>query len=67
MADQKLLSAQQIAEHKTPNDCWIVVDKQVWDMTDFVDEHPGGPTSMSLVVLTFHYFKLINRNTEQSS
>lgn len=49
MTDQKLLSAQQIAQHKTPNDCWIVVDKQVWDMSDFVDEHPGGPNSMSLL------------------
>ncbi|OOQ82121.1 Cytochrome b2, mitochondrial [Penicillium brasilianum] len=42
MAGQKLLSTQQISEHKTPDDCWIVVDNQVWDVTDFLDEHPGG-------------------------
>lgn len=47
MAEQKLLSAQQISEHKTPEDCWIVVDKKVWDVTDFLDEHPGGSTSTS--------------------
>lgn len=46
MAEQKLLSAQQISEHKTPEDCWIVVDNQVWDVTDFLDEHPGGSASM---------------------
>ncbi|KAJ5608234.1 hypothetical protein N7537_004853 [Penicillium hordei] len=42
MTNQKLLSAQQISEHKTPEDCWVVVDKQVWDVTDFLEEHPGG-------------------------
>jgi L-lactate dehydrogenase (cytochrome) len=44
MADERLLSAQDIAEHKTPDDCWIVVENQVWDVTDFLEEHPGGST-----------------------
>lgn len=52
MADPKLLSVQQISEHKTPDDCWIVVDKQVWDVTDFLDEHPGGSSSMSTVLVS---------------
>ncbi|KAI4280422.1 MAG: hypothetical protein L6R38_004467 [Xanthoria sp. 2 TBL-2021] len=42
MAEPKLLSTQQIAEHNTAKDLWIVVDGQVWDMTDFAPEHPGG-------------------------
>jgi L-lactate dehydrogenase (cytochrome) len=46
MDNAKLLSAQQIAAHKTPTDCWIVVDGQVWDVTEFVPEHPGGAASM---------------------
>ncbi|OJK02495.1 hypothetical protein ASPACDRAFT_51036 [Aspergillus aculeatus ATCC 16872] len=44
MAVKKLLSTEQISKHNSPNDCWIVVDNQVWDMTDFLEEHPGGPT-----------------------
>lgn len=32
MAEPKLLSAQQIAEHNTAKDLWIVVDGQVWDV-----------------------------------
>lgn len=44
MTDQKV-SVQQIVGHNTPEDCWIVVDKQVWDVTDFLEEHPGGSTS----------------------
>jgi len=42
---EKLLSVEQIAGHNTLEDCWIVVDKQVWDVTDFLEEHPGGSTS----------------------
>lgn len=45
MAKEKQLSAQQISQHKTPDDCWIVVDNQVWDVTDFLEEHPGGSSS----------------------
>ncbi|KAJ5094701.1 hypothetical protein N7456_010562 [Penicillium angulare] len=43
MATGKLLSAKEISGHRSPEDCWIVVNDQVWDMTDFLDEHPGGP------------------------
>lgn len=35
-------SYQQIAEHNSPEDVWIVVDGKVYDVTKFVDEHPGG-------------------------
>ncbi|KAL2809987.1 FMN-dependent dehydrogenase-domain-containing protein [Aspergillus granulosus] len=43
MAEDKLLSTHEISSHKTPDDCWIVVDNQVWDVTNFVEKHPGGP------------------------
>ncbi|KAF7166458.1 hypothetical protein CNMCM5623_000113 [Aspergillus felis] len=42
MAGEKLLSTKEVSKHKTPDDCWIVVDNKVWDVTDFVEEHPGG-------------------------
>ncbi|WEW55506.1 cytochrome b2 [Emydomyces testavorans] len=38
----RLISSREIAAHSTPSDCWIVVDNQIWDVTDFVSEHPGG-------------------------
>ena len=44
MTVPKIVSAQQVAAHNSPADCWIVVEKQVWDVTDFLDEHPGGST-----------------------
>ncbi|KAI4095200.1 MAG: hypothetical protein LQ344_001712 [Seirophora lacunosa] len=40
MAEPKLLSTEEIARHNTAKDLWIVVDGQVWDMTEFAPAHP---------------------------
>lgn len=45
MTDNKLVSAKLVAEHNTPEQCWIVVDNQVWDVSDFLEDHPGGSSS----------------------
>lgn len=44
-ADKKLLPSRQVAVHNNPTDCWIVVDNKVWDVSQFLPEHPGGPGS----------------------
>lgn len=49
MGEVKLISAKQISGHNTPSDCWIVVDGQVWDVTDFLEDHPGGAASKQIV------------------
>jgi cytochrome b involved in lipid metabolism len=41
-ADQSY-SMAQVAEHNTPNDCWSAVNGGVYDLTTWVDRHPGGP------------------------
>ncbi len=45
MTQSKLLSVEEISRHNKDTDCWIVVDGQVWDITGFAPEHPGGPGS----------------------
>ena len=30
------------AEHNKANDCWIVIDNRVYDMSAFLADHPGG-------------------------
>jgi hypothetical protein len=47
------LSAQQVATHNTFQDCWIVIEDQVWDVTHFVRQHPGGAGGE---FISFHKF-----------
>ncbi|KAK3624699.1 hypothetical protein LTR56_020850 [Elasticomyces elasticus] len=38
----RLISTAEIAKHNKPDDCWIVVEDEVWDVAEFQAEHPGG-------------------------
>merc|ERR1719335_559104 len=32
----------EVAKHNSKEDCWVVLHGHVWDLTPFIDEHPGG-------------------------
>lgn len=37
------LTTKQVAEHNTvENGLYVIIDKDVYELKDFVDEHPGG-------------------------
>ncbi|KAJ0037654.1 hypothetical protein Pint_23479 [Pistacia integerrima] len=38
----KLYTMQEASQHNTQDDCWIVVDNKVYDVTSYLEEHPGG-------------------------
>ena len=40
----KTFSQSDVAAHKKPDDLWIIVDEDVYDMTKFQSEHPGKLT-----------------------
>lgn len=42
MSEERLISAAEVAKHNTRESCWVVLYGNVWDVTDFLDEHPGG-------------------------
>lgn len=42
----KRFSAADVASHKTPKDLYIIIDEDVYDLTNFQEEHPGGKKSM---------------------
>lgn len=35
-------SSMQVAEHASQGDAWIIVKDKVYDVTPYVEEHPGG-------------------------
>merc|ERR1719301_262995 len=39
----------EVAKHNTEQDCWVVVNDQVLDVTSFLKDHPGG----ELAIVTF--------------
>lgn len=36
------ITVSEVARHNNRDDCWVVIDGQVYDATKFVKEHPGG-------------------------
>jgi len=38
----KTFTREEVARHNKPNDCWIIVDSVVYDVTSFAGMHPGG-------------------------
>ena len=36
------VTMNEVATHNTPQDCWSVVDGKVYDLTQWIDKHPGG-------------------------
>lgn len=41
----KTFSTTDVAKHNKATDLYIVVDEDVYDLTTFQDEHPGGKKS----------------------
>lgn len=41
------VSVAEISKHAKTDDCWIVVNGKVYDLTTFAPNHPGGPDSVS--------------------
>lgn len=40
------LTRAEVAKHNTKTDCWVIIGKQVLDVTNFLDDHPGGGKSI---------------------
>ena len=54
-------SLQEVANHNTKDDCWLVINDEVYDVTEFMDEHPGGASMLKMVAgkdATLHFEEL---------
>jgi L-lactate dehydrogenase (cytochrome) len=38
----RLISAQEVSKHNKREDCWVIIHGKVYDLTNFLPEHPGG-------------------------
>lgn len=43
MTSPRHFTPAEIARHSTPADLWIIIDGDVYDLSSFTAEHPGGP------------------------
>merc|ERR1712051_1002205 len=41
------LTLEEVAKHNSKADCWVVVNGQVLNVTNFLSEHPGGELAIS--------------------
>lgn len=42
MSPEKTFTREEVAKHNTEDSVWFIVDSKVYDVTDFLDAHPGG-------------------------
>ncbi|KAK9075250.1 hypothetical protein SSX86_003571 [Deinandra increscens subsp. villosa] len=40
--NQKTFVFDDVCKHNKPDDCWLLISGKVYDVTQFVDNHPGG-------------------------
>ncbi|TRM65726.1 hypothetical protein BD626DRAFT_485661 [Schizophyllum amplum] len=68
------LTLQQVAEHSSAGSCWVIIQNKVYDVTDFLQEHPGGPDIIlkyagrdaTLVYEPIHPRDALDKNLPQS-
>eukprot|EP00040_Diaphanoeca_grandis_P007988 m.43292 g.43292 ORF g.43292 m.43292 type:complete len:135 (-) comp19340_c0_seq2:263-667(-) len=41
----RIISPTEIGQHNTESSCWITINNGVYDVTDFLQYHPGGKGS----------------------
>jgi hypothetical protein len=46
------LTRETVASHNKPDDLWCIIDHKVYDLSDFVDAHPGGAVVLEQVAGT---------------
>lgn len=41
---ERLIPASELSRHNSQEDCWMAINGQVYDVTDYLPEHPSRPS-----------------------
>jgi cytochrome b involved in lipid metabolism len=41
-AEKKVYSLEEVSGHNHARDCWLIIGGKVYDVTKFLEDHPGG-------------------------
>ncbi|CAK9141458.1 unnamed protein product [Ilex paraguariensis] len=41
-SDNKFFNLSEVSVHNNAKDCWVIIDAKVYDVTNFLADHPGG-------------------------
>ncbi|MFA6436120.1 MAG: cytochrome b5-like heme/steroid binding domain-containing protein [Candidatus Gracilibacteria bacterium] len=37
----------EVTQHNTANDCYLIIDTKVYDVSNYINKHPGGKSSIT--------------------
>jgi salicylate hydroxylase len=43
LTGDRQITRQEVAQHASFEDCWIIIRGKVYDFSQWKDRHPGGP------------------------
>jgi len=54
----KRFTTAEVAAHASDGDCWVIINDRVYDVTAFLDDHPGGKAGKALFT---PHFAIVSR------
>jgi cytochrome b involved in lipid metabolism len=44
----RTVTQAEVAKHNTADDCWVIIDNVAYDVTKFLEDHPGGKNAITI-------------------